>query len=80
MTNINIVVRNVPKELYQRFKSTAWKRGTTVGRAFTNAIKLWMHVEEKPIKGSLLDLKPVHLGKDTRYLSIDIDKILYGGK
>ena len=41
-----IVVKNVDKDIYRRVKSVAALRGYTLGRALTEAMKLWLLINE----------------------------------
>ena len=45
MSNI-IVVRNVDKNIYRRVKSIATLKGYTMGEALTEAMKLWLLLNE----------------------------------
>lgn len=43
-----VFVRDIPDELWREFKAGAAKRGLTVSKAFSKAIRLWLKHDEEP--------------------------------
>ena len=75
---LNITIRNINDATYRQLKAKAALEGVTIGTAITQAIEFWISaLGSTKKKGSIMDLKPVSMGKENEHLSEDIDKILY---
>ncbi|MEW5956008.1 MAG: hypothetical protein AB1626_05750 [Candidatus Micrarchaeota archaeon] len=77
-----VCFRGVDTEVFREFKAEAARRGMRMGRAITEALKLFAEAPARQKKGKmgLLDLKPVDYGPENRNLSSRVDEILYGAK
>ena len=78
---MNITVRDIDELVFRDFKAEAVRDGTTLGNAFTMAMKLWLEHYKKDEKKrkSLMDLTSFDWGKGTGNSSLEVDDILYGG-
>ena len=76
---LNITIRNINDSAYRKLKAKAAVENISVGAAVTQAIEVWLSKSKsKKGKVSILDIKPVPMGNKNKYLSEEIDKILYG--
>ncbi len=78
MTEIQISVRDVNREIFNEFKAKTVKNGMTLGQALNLAMIEWLDEEKEIPKKSLLKMKIWNWGKGTEKTSEEIDKILYG--
>ena len=74
----NITLRNVDEAAFRKFKVRAVDEGITLGRAVTQALLEWANKQERKQKRSLLEFKPVRFGLESKNLSKDVDRIVYG--
>ncbi|HEX9709509.1 MAG TPA: hypothetical protein VGB42_06035 [Candidatus Thermoplasmatota archaeon] len=76
---MDTTIRSLDEDAYRRLKARAAAEGKTIGEAMNEAMRDWasqaLAVEKR---GSILDLKPVSLGKGSERLSEQIDEIVYG--
>lgn len=77
--NVNITIRDLDEAVYKRFKAKAVEEGMKLGEAITQAMEMWIRERSVKPKGSLLDIKPFNWGEGTERVSVEIDRILYGG-
>ncbi len=87
MEKIFIGVREVDKEIFERYKALALARRMKLGAALTLAMKKMLdnskinHKKENLKKAqALLKMKPIDFGPGSEHLSEQIDEILYGLK
>lgn len=73
---MQLSVRNVNERVFKKFKAKAAEKDISIGKALTMAMDMWLVGYEK--KYNPTDLKPFRLGRSTRNLSEEIDKVLYG--
>ena len=74
---MQLSVREVDENVFREFKAEAVREGMPIGKALSLAMNQWLKQHKKPLR-SVLDFKPVNLGKGTERLSEEIDKTLYG--
>lgn len=74
--------RDVDEEAFREFKAAVARKGMRMGEAVSNAFVLFTkNVDVKTSKRmSLLDLKPVSFGPESRKSSMQVDEVLYGWK
>ena len=79
MTNIDMTIRNLDKDVVRNFKAEAVRENKTLGEAVVEALKLWPEhkgfFQKKKMK--LSDSKPVDFGPGTEDLSERLDEVLY---
>lgn len=77
---MNITIRDVDAKVFRYFKAETVRADTTLGKAVTMAMKLWLDQagSERKKKKSILDMKAFDWGKDTESTSTDVDETLYG--
>jgi hypothetical protein len=75
-----ITVRDIDEETLGRFKVKATEHKMKMGKALTEAMRIWIQTKEHPKKGSkdLMKLRPFDWGKNTEKTSSQVDEILYG--
>ncbi|MEW5761262.1 MAG: hypothetical protein AB1779_10915 [Candidatus Thermoplasmatota archaeon] len=74
---MDTTIRNIDERIYRQLKAKAAMDGISVGKAITQAIKVWLNEERGEKKASLLDIKPESFGKKNLRLSEEMDEILY---
>lgn len=74
---MDVFIKKFDENAYKTAKKIAVEHEQTIGQVLSMAISL---LEREFAKPGFAGLKQVHLGKDTRNLSMEIDDILYGGK
>jgi len=79
VTSLNVTVRGLDQAVYRRFKAKAVEEGLKLGEALTQAMKIWMEHRSEKGRAKLVDVKPLNWGEGTEKISIEIDRILYGG-
>lgn len=73
-----IGVREVDKEIFNKFRTKALEKKMKLGNAITFAMKIWIEDQNRINKKSKATLlKPFSFGKGTEKLSTEIDKFLY---
>lgn len=79
---MNIVVRNVDKTVFRKFKAWAVEEGLNVGKALEFALREFLQKQEPVVKrrATIFDFKPVSCGPGSERTSVEIDKIVYGGE
>lgn len=80
MTNVDITLRNMNKEVLQNFKAEAVREDKTFGEAAVEAFLMWLEHKKffQKKKMRLSDSKPVDFGPGTENLSERLDEVLYG--
>ncbi len=73
---MQLSVRDVDENVFKKFKAKATEEDMPIGKALTMAMDTWLARKQKRAK--LTDLKPMSFGKNTRNLSEDIDRTVYG--
>ena len=74
---VQITVKDVDENIFRELKAQAAQEGISVGKALSFAVKVWLSELQKP-RLSLSSWKTFKGGKDTRYLSEQVDDIVYG--
>ena len=74
---VQITVKDVDENVFRELKAQAAKEGISVGKALSFAVRVWLSEMRKPML-PLSFWKTFKGGKDTRYLSEQIDDVLYG--
>ena len=77
MAEIQLSIKNVEEETFREFKAESAREQLPMGKALTQAMKLWIVQRHRKPTHSLLDYKPKNWGKGTEHTSEEIDKILY---
>lgn len=78
--SVNITIRGVNERVFRRFKAKAVEEGMKLGEAITQAMEMWIRERSVKRKASLLDIRPFNWGEGTEKVSVEIDRILYGGE
>ena len=74
---MNVVIRNVEKKAFWDFKVKCVEAGMTIGRAASEAFAFWARLKERKARKSILDFKPVNLGKGTEKGIVLIDELAF---
>ncbi len=74
---MQLSVRDVDEKVFREFKAEITLEGLPLGKALTLAMGFWLQEHGRPLR-SMLDFRPVNLGKGSEKLSREIDKTLYG--
>ena len=77
MAGIQVTIKNVDEQAFSELKAEAAKKKLPVGRALSLAIETWLSESKKP-KLFLSKWKTIKGGAKTRFLSEQVDSILYG--
>ena len=77
MAKIQVTIKNVDEEAFSELKAEAARKKLHVGAALSLAIEKWVSEAKKPLL-PLTKWKTVRGGPETRFLSEQIDDILYG--
>ena len=77
MAGIQVTIKNVDEHAFSELKAEAAKKKLPVGRALSLAIETWLSESKKP-KLFLSKWKTTKGGVKTRFLSEQVDSILYG--
>ena len=76
---MDITIRNIDETAYRKLKAKAALENINIGTAVAQAIDAWLGKSESKTENvSILDIKPVKMGKKNKNLSEEIDKVLYG--
>jgi hypothetical protein len=78
--NVNITIRGLDEAVFRRFKAKAIEEGMRLGEAVTQAMEIWIKRRRAKGRASLLEMEPLDWGAGTERLSIEIDRVLYGGR
>ncbi len=74
---VNVLIKNMDKNVYKLAKQLAVKEEKTVGEVLKEAI-LSLLEKKKRAKGRLTDLPTFDFGPGNENLSMEIDDVLYG--
>ncbi len=77
MAETQVTIKNVDQQVFNELKAEAARKKLPVGRALSLAIQTWLSESRKP-KLKLLEWETVKGSPKTKYLSEQIDGILYG--
>ena len=77
MSKIQVTIKNVDEDAFSELKAEAARKKLPVGGALSLAIEKWVSESKKPLL-PLTEWKTVKGGPETRFLSEQIDEILYG--
>jgi len=82
MITMNISIRDVSSQIFQKFKEEVAKERIKTGYAISEALSEWLNKkskeEKKKKKVSLLDVKPIKLKKGPYNISERVDEFVYG--
>ena len=74
---MQITIKNIDESTFREFKAAAVKKGVTLGTALTLAMEKFKNELLKK-RDKFTTLKPVSWGPENKYVSEEVDKILYG--
>ena len=77
MAKIQVTIKNVDEEAFRELKAEAARKKMPVGIAISLAIEKWLTESRKP-KLQLSNWKTIKGGDKTKFLSEQVDSILYG--
>jgi hypothetical protein len=77
MAKIQVTIKNVDEDAFSELKAEAARKKLHVGAALSLAIEKWISESKKPLL-PFSKWKTVKGGPETRFLSEQIDDILYG--
>ena len=77
MASIQVTIKNVDADAFSELKAEAVRKKLPVGSALSLAIENWLSESRKP-KMSLSKWKTIKGGTKVRFLSEQVDSILYG--
>ena len=76
---MDTTIRNIDEDAYRRLKARAALEGRPIGTVLSDLIRESAgRGETWPKRGSMMDLRPVRMGKRNRHLSEEVDSIVYG--